>query len=168
MALELEKRAAMEHDGEVLDYAAEWVGDGGTLVSLAADITKTLGFHISRPMLSKHLNGLKDGATDTLSRAREDGAHAIVERLRGIVEDTPATRDDIARTKLQMDMDLWLVERWNKRDYGQAKQPGVSVTIGTLVLESLRSPAPELEVATVIAGVIAPADEVVSDVTIEG
>lgn len=167
MVGELQRRAALEHDGDVLDYAADWVGNGQTLVSLAEDISKSTKQQISRPMLSKYLNGVKDTATDTLSRAREDGAEAIVEKLRAVVESTPATRDDIARTKLQMDMDLWLAERWNKRAFGQAKGAQVNITVGNLVLEALRSPTPAIEASAAIIPAILPGVDDATDVTIE-
>lgn len=155
LAAELELRARAEFpedpSANALDYVARWQAGGNTLRKLCKELS------VSAPMLSDYLR-ITYGAPETraaLSRAREYGAHQLVEQALEIADE--ATILDVQVARLRVQTNQWVAERWNAAEMG-TKPAGASLTvnIGSLMLDALRQPIPA---PSAIASAIAiPAD----------
>ena len=149
-----------------LDFAELWVASGRTIQDLANVLTQRLfpaaegqppADVIYREALSKYLSSLERAATEgTLARARARGAHALAEASVSLAD--TATKDTASAVGVQVRSRQWLAERWNAAEFGQQKV-GVSVNIGTLMLDALRQPLPA---RIAIPGAIAEEADVVS------
>lgn len=141
MIEELERRAREEFgDGPetVLDYASHWVASGHTLTELADELSVALKTTIHRQTLSAYLNEL--GGPERLVQAREEGAHALIERSLIRARAVPENRDAIQKARLVIDTEQWLAGRWNKRELGEQKGANLTVlNLGQLHIEALRA-----------------------------
>ena len=146
MREELERRAA-KYQCSVLEYAADWVGSGKTLLKLAQDVTTALRRrdsdlpedYVTRNMVSSFLNGLEGGA-ELLAEARKDGAHAIADESIEIVDEEVESREEVARNKVRADQRLKLAGFWNRQEYGVQDKNSVNLNLnlGQLHLDELR------------------------------
>lgn len=153
---ELERRTREEYEdeaegGTVLDYVVRWQESGQTLTALCLEISDKIGLEVNRGALTRYLGETFGDVADVrLERARRVGAHAIAEGNIDIVEDVSASKEAIARAKLQTDVRSWVAGKWNRADYGEPKAGvAVQVNLGSAFLDSLRrqSERARLEVA---------------------
>jgi len=159
LGIELEQRTRSEYPDEpeatALDYVARWQAGGRTLRALAHELS------VSAPMLSEYLRA-KHGAAETkatLTRAREDGAHSLADKVLEIADS--ATEDTIQVSRLQVSATQWVAEKWNPAELGpRPANASVTVNIGSLMLAALMQPAPLAPVA--IARVIVPDEQTIS------
>ena len=117
-----------------LELICSRLADGQSLSSLAAEIG------LSRPRLSTYAHSLP-GAKERLREARSEGAHAMIDRARDILDNlvTP-DRDQIALAKAKIDLITWQAERLNQTEFGGAKQQvNVQVNLGNLSLDAMRN-----------------------------
>lgn len=123
-----------------LDYVCAWLERGGTLLELTDELSAATGERISRDMLTRYLRAEwgEEGATQ-LARAREEGASAAVDDAQAIVDSENATREDIQRASKRADIRLWRAEREGRARYGKQEGPSVSISIGSLHLDALRT-----------------------------
>jgi hypothetical protein len=80
-----------------------------------------------------------------LRQARAEGAAVMAEEARCIVDSVSENRDAIAKAKLRADIRTWIASKWNREQYGEAKQSAVQITVQQLHLEALRQRAPSPE-----------------------
>jgi hypothetical protein len=152
MIAELERLTRQEFGDEPashLDYAELWVASGHTILELADVLSKRIFptpdgqepvDRIHREALSKYLNGLeKQRDEGTLTRARARASHALAEETLKLADG--ANEDNVQVVALQVRSRQWLTEKWNAAEFGQQK-PGLTINIGTLMLEALRQPPP--------------------------
>lgn len=133
MIAELARRAALEELDDAFAYVESWVRGGQTLVSLCEELK------ISYHMLNRWCSEQHEDAAARLQRAREAGAHALLEESLQIADDdTNDSKEKVARDKLRIDAREKLAAAWNQ-SFGPGKS-GVTVNIGTLMLEALRQP----------------------------
>lgn len=175
MVTELTRRAREYFETEdseptpsLVDYAVAWIEDGGTLVSLAREITTDALIEIRREMLSNYLNKTEgeEGAA-RLARARARGAHSIAER--GYDALLTATDDDASKLAERANRaGQWLAERWNREELGKAPDTVVAISAHDLHLHALqRAPErPALPAASPEPVSVAPSDVPAEDVSI--
>lgn len=72
---------------------------------------------------------------ETLARAREAGAHSMVDETQQIVDS--ATVDEVPLAKLRAENRWRMAKAFNRGAYGDA-QPTVQINLGDLALDSLR------------------------------
>lgn len=134
----------LDDDAAQLAYLEFAVASGTTLTEIAEELSTQFGTRIWREALSKHAIELQgragDGARDTLVRARARAADALVEAARMTAADPGTTRDEIAASKLKIDTDLWVAERWGREQYGQPKAgTQVSISLNIAHLSALQA-----------------------------
>ena len=140
VSAELERRTRTEWPDEPERTQLEWVAQyqaGGGLLKTLADECKC-----SPAFLREYLR-VKFGADavrDALRRAREEGAHSLVEEA--LIKADVATPENANAVRLQVQTRQWVAERWNAAELGGQKQQGMTINIGTLMLEALRQPSP--------------------------
>ncbi len=78
--------------------------------------------------------------TAALARAREVGAHSLVEETAEIVD--TATPDDVAVAKLRAENRWKMAKAFNRAQYGDQQGPMVSISFGDMALDSLRKRPP--------------------------
>jgi hypothetical protein len=182
LALELEQRTRLRFEDDehtMLDYVADWC-EGGTLVGLAADIAgggldpetdeprqkhailgDLKGSQISKLLASKYGS---DVVQQRLDASRRIFAGELVETAIEDATNVAADRDAIAKLRVQNDARFWAAERFNRERFGQPKQQGVVINIGSLHIDAMRrrtiapSSTPQL---------LAPAEDAI-EVTVEG
>lgn len=155
MIAELSKRSLEDLDdaGAHLEYVADWVKSGRTIVELANSIsdslhlTETVGnelrnhtvYGINARMVSKYLvTTWPETATAAMAGARQEGAHGLVAEAMSIADEVSADREEIAKAKLRVDTRLWAAERWNRDELGKAPETVLNVNLNTLHLEAMR------------------------------
>ena len=153
--LERRTRAAWPEELERthLDYVADWQAQGKFLKTLAAELK------VSVPYLKEYLRLSFGGSTvsETLSRAREEGAHIHAEEALEIADE--ADEDNVQVKRLQMQSRQWLTEKWNAREFGSKQGVNVNINVGQLMLTALQAPVPAIEAPSAIVTAIAePAD----------
>ncbi len=72
---------------------------------------------------------------ELFARARARAAHDLVDEMREIADN--ADPEEIQKAKLMVQTRQWTAERWNKKDYGQAKAE-VAISISGLHIEALK------------------------------
>lgn len=72
---------------------------------------------------------------DLFTRARALAAHALVDEALEIADN--ADPEYVQKAKLQVQTRQWTAERWNRKDYGQAKAE-VAISISGLHIEALK------------------------------
>lgn len=151
--LELETRAqAMRDEGRFdateLDYAVEWCENGGTLASLAEDMSQSpyVSVDIERAQVLRALHEKfgREEVTRRINEARPVSAHVLVEQAISIADKLSTTaevsREDVARAKLQADVRTWAAQRWNPKELGDnGKGAGLTLNVQNLHLDALRS-----------------------------
>lgn len=170
---ELEKRTRDRfEDGEhtLLDYVADWC-ETKTLKSLASELAEDN--ELLKALESRaitHMLRLKFGA-DTVDQrllaARRQMAANLVEDAIDDAARLPADKDEVARMRAVNDVRFWTAERYNREAFGQPKQQGVVINIGTLHLDAMRrrvveAPASPLELGQ--QGAIAAVSEAIAEV----
>ncbi len=141
----LETRTAEYFEGDPtqtpLDYVACWIEGGGTIVSLAEDLAKSLGHNVGREwlsiMLRKHYGD--DAVSERLSKARAHASHVMAELALGISDEAATCSEDVARNGLRVRARQWTAERWNRAQYGNSQAPTVSISIAELHLAALQA-----------------------------
>lgn len=137
---ELERRTRAEWPDEPQRTQLEWVSQyqaGGGLLKTLADEMKCSSAYLREYLRVKYG---ADAVRDALRRAREEGAHSLVEEA--LVKADGATPENANAVRLQVQTRQWVAERWNASELGGAKQAGIQINIGTLMLEALRQPPP--------------------------
>lgn len=124
-----------------LDYIACWIENGQTIVSLAADLSTDLGFHVGREFISTHLRRTfgEEAVDARLSNARAYASHCMAEQALTIADGTFETQVDVSSAALSLKARQWTAERWNRKEYGQSKDVNVAVSITSLHLSALQS-----------------------------
>jgi hypothetical protein len=126
---------ALDFAGDVAEWLTERIANGDTVLQIADEMTRETGIEISRNVLMKALRQLVPHLDAVLSTARNDAAHAIIERRREKVEDLDggSSKEEIAAERLKLSSDQWLSERLNKTDFGSQKgQVNLTVNLGEL------------------------------------
>lgn len=72
---------------------------------------------------------------DLFARARAKAAHVLVDEALEIADS--ADPEEIQKAKLRVQTRQWTAERWNRKDYGQAKAE-VAISISGLHIEALK------------------------------
>lgn len=72
---------------------------------------------------------------ELFTRARARAAHALVDEALAIAD--AADPEYVQKAKLQVQTRQWTAERWNRKDYGQAKAE-VAISISGLHIEALK------------------------------
>lgn len=147
MAAELTKRTSdavvdgLLGDGAtILDYAEQWVASGKTLLALADEIGEAIGQDVMREALSRYLHTtFGPEANVRLEAARRHGAHGLAERALVIVDEKQDSREGVARAKNRSDMRLRIAGYWNRAEYGEQRQAGVTINVGNLHIDALRA-----------------------------
>lgn len=140
LVAELARRAAEmdTDDATPLDYVCDWVASGRTMLELSKDITDKVAMDITREMLSRYVYGLEEGAAEKVAAARQRGAHALVEDAKHLVDNSPETREGIAKAGKQAEIRTWLAERFDRASFGAPKQQAAPVTVNILHLDAMR------------------------------
>lgn len=142
MRAELERRTRTEFPDEpeatTLDYVCRWLADGKTFRSLCRDLG------VSAPMVYDSLNHAfgSDTVRAEFAKAREVGAHQLVDEAIEIADDAPP--EEAALANLRVRARQWTAERWNRRELGVDKGGSVSVSLslGQLMINALVAPPP--------------------------
>lgn len=92
----------------------------------------------------------------SLAYAREDHTHAIAEDCEEISDRGDMDPRD---RQVRIDTRLKLIEKWNRKDYGQKQDISHSGTISLEAWVIEATPAPKLEQARVIEGEVKPAED---------
>jgi hypothetical protein len=74
--------------------------------------------------------------TAALARAREVGAHSLVEQTAEIVDS--ATPDDVQVAKLRAENRWKMAKAFNRAQYGDQQGPLVQINMGDMALDALR------------------------------
>ena len=145
MIAELDRmtREQLGDEGNVLDFAVDWVESGKTVLQLAYAVSKNIGLEIdgvqeiSRSMLERYLFGLSDDANARLKAAQRPGARGLTDQSIEIA-DSAESKDDAATARVKVSARQWLAERWDRETFGTPKQAPVQINFGSIHLESLR------------------------------
>jgi hypothetical protein len=135
-----------------LDYVAAWISDGGTLKQLAFAIGQSLGYEVGRERISAYLRDTFGAAavSDALASARTRASYSLVEDAIGLVDEEADDSISVQRAASRARARQWTAERYNQAAFGSQKGVSVSVTVGSLHLDALRS-LPARVTATVVA-----------------
>ena len=125
-----------------LEYVAQRVVDGGTVLEVAEEVQKDLKMTpaVSYGMVMRAL-GITNSAKEVdavMTEARRKGAYAKVEKAERIADDVATDKDAIAKAKLRAEVRMWSAERTNRDTFGSAKAPTVQINIGDLHIDALR------------------------------
>lgn len=148
--------SAIGPEASELDYVIAYVQDGGMVASLAEELATELGESVSRSFLSMVVHRLTDDATDRITAARREGAHALAEEAVTIVDGAPDTREGIQKAKLRADLRTWLASRWNASEFGEQAKTRINISVGQLHIDALRQR--ELARLNPVVAALAPAE----------
>lgn len=140
---ELLRRAQAElgNTANALDYGEHWTASGRTMTELAVDVSNALALTVSREACRAAIYSDESApgeAEQRLRQARARGSHGLQEDAKAIVDSAPVNRDWIAKAKLQADIRDRIARSWNREEWGETKQPLLTVNVGSLHLDSLR------------------------------
>jgi hypothetical protein len=148
------------------------IENGTTLTDIAAEVTAVMG-EIVRPTLVREA-AIYDHdpgrARERIKASQAQGANAFVEEAKHIIDNVAPDREAIAKAKEQANIRTFIASRWNRKEWGEQKGPDVSVSIGSLHIDALRSrraaraTAVAEQVSEVIEGVVEEITDVVGDV----
>lgn len=152
MIAELTRRCIEEYDGDGerhLDYVAEWVEDGKTILELAKDMSESIprsdelgsieikGAWITRHLINQHGKVAYD---QRMKEARTISSYAMLDDARDIADDdTLNDRDKIARAKLRIDQRQWTAERFNKELGTKHVDVNANMNVQSMHLDALRA-----------------------------
>jgi hypothetical protein len=126
------------------DEIAEMYEQGIAQDRIAMRLSDKYGENISRALLSQWAN--KDENSIRLARARRQAADNLAEGtvdrafdLADRVKVGLADRDDIAAERHLAEQSRWIAGVWNKDKYAPQNGVNVSVNVGAIHLDSLRS-----------------------------
>jgi hypothetical protein len=140
---ELQRRAIEElgENATPLDLICELTENGKTLTDIATEVSAALGYEVSRTLVRRAAfdGHSEEAAEQRLAQARARGAATLVEEGFAEAQATPADKDQIAKQKLLNELRHYIAGVWNRQEYGQQRQAGVQVNIGTLHLDALRT-----------------------------
>lgn len=156
----LDSRAADYFDADdtphtSLDYVCDWVESGKTLKELAADLTTELEHDVPYARLIATLREQYGETTveERLEASRVRASHPMAEEALSLVDAPADSNVDVSRAASRARTRQWLAEKWNRKAYGQDKGVSVSVSIGSLHLDALRSmPARPAAMAEIVTG----------------
>lgn len=129
-----------------LDYAIAQIESGIPIAGIARTIATSTGLDIQRHVLSKYLHDSQSDADERLAKARPTMAHAMAEDALGIVDEKVYDKIDVARNALRARTREGLAKMFNP-EFNQNKQQGVTLNIGTLHLNALRSAPQAVELS---------------------
>lgn len=131
----------------IADDIVGWLEGGMSWKTINVRIIDKHEMHIGEASLRRWANS-SDNRIALVARARAIGADTVAERTvdnaHDLVRDVALGlkgKEDIAAERVAQDSDRWIAGIWNKERYGQQTQAAVTVNIGTLHLDSLRSVA---------------------------
>lgn len=127
-----------------LDYAVAQIESGVPIAGIARTLSERTKLDIQRHVLSAYLHGLSDDASERLAQSRPVMAHAMAEDAILIVDEKVYDKLDVARNALRARTREGLAKMFNP-EFNQPKQQGLTLNIGTLHLNALRSGAFDLE-----------------------
>lgn len=117
-----------------LDYAEAMVASGIPLLQLSKDLG------VDRETLRRYLCSLDpEHANERMSRARENGGHALAEEGLEIVDADASTAVEVSRAVSRARHRGWLAERWNPGDLGVQKGANVVINVTQLHLAALQT-----------------------------
>ncbi len=134
----LEQRTAEYFEGDptqtTLDYVACWIENGHTINQLAEQLA------CPPQWITTHLRKAhgEEVADSRLVASRARASHQMAEAALALSDAAAETSVDVARNGLGARTRQWLAERWNAREYGQAKGVMQAISIGTLHLHALQ------------------------------
>lgn len=143
LALELERRASAyfadrddASDVTPLAYVCAWIENGGTITSLAADMTD-----VTRERLSTYLHSIygENEARSRLARARVRSADAHSEAGLQAIADAGLSKEEISKASAIARQRNWMAEKFNRAEFGQSPAATVSISLGSLHLDALRA-----------------------------
>lgn len=140
---ELLRRAKDElgDDANALDYGEYWTASGRTMTALANTVAHKAGMTVSREMVRRAIYSDESEpgeAERRLRLARTRGAHAMVDDAKDIIDGSIVHRDHLAKSKLQADIRERIASKWNREEWGETKQPALTINVASLHLDSLR------------------------------
>lgn len=149
MIEELEKRAE-EYEGSVIDYAAQWLGSGRTMLELAGDLSDAIkngSDSVTRYMLSRYLQSLPGGA-EAIEEASREGGASMADRALDIADEDVEDKTAVARNKLRSDARFKMAGYMNPA-FKDQKGTNVTISLPGLHLDALRLRAlPDMEQLT--------------------
>lgn len=152
----LARRAIAEFGDEAsgteasLEYVCAFVANAGIMQKFADSFAEELGESVSRNFMSGIVNNLTADARERIAAAREEGAHAMVDKSLIIAGGIPETPLGVQKAKLEISTLQWAAERFNRNAFG-TKPVELTISFGQMHLDSLRLPPPPAPVA-VVAG----------------
>lgn len=168
---ELLRRAKVElgETANALDYGEHWTASGRTLTELANILAKDLAITVARETVraAVYQDELEPGEAERRLRlARARGAHHLQEDAKHIIDDVPVNRDWIAKAKLQADIRDRIARSWNREEWGETKQPLLTVNVESLHLDSLRRQVSPSQTDNLLTDQAANAQTVDADIVI--
>lgn len=143
MAGKVRKKAMLEQLEQLggLEWVAEQVEDGKTLLDMTEDLTRRACMPINRSLLARWIE--EAGGSEAISLARTRGAEALVDQAAAIVHGTEADRDQIALAKLRSEEYHKRAGWQDKQRFGTPKDAQIVINVQSLHLDALRVRVPE-------------------------
>lgn len=138
------------------DYAALWLENGGTLLSLAQSISGALGLQVMYASLNRYLREIDAEWESAVQRARARGSYAMVDEAIGKA-DQQLDKDDVPAAKLSVDTKLKVAAMFNRSAFGENKGVNVSISLGSQALDAFRRRS--VATARVVPELAAPAED---------
>jgi hypothetical protein len=136
LAVLRERASELGAEATVLDFACQYVANGGRITTLAAELG------VTRPFLSGVLNTLSDDASERLEAARAESAATLVEEAAQIADDAEPFPASVAKAGLQVKTRHWMAERFAPDKFGVKGSTINVINAGQLMLDALRRPPP--------------------------
>jgi len=144
IAVELEIRARNTADDEThtpLDYVAEWVESGKTLVKLALELSNASNTDVTVPAIMAYLRKQygHQAVDQRVTNARKASAHTLAEEALQIVDDADdGDANTLRKAEMQANKRLWMAERFNRAELGNERGVSVQINVGSLHLDAMR------------------------------
>lgn len=143
MAGKVRKKAMVEQLEQLggLEWVAEQVEDGKTLLDMTENLTRRACMPINRSLLARWIEAA--GGSEAIALARMRGAEALVDQAAALVHSTEADRDQIALAKLRSE-EYHRRAGWQDRErFGTPKDAQIVINVQSLHLDALRVRVPE-------------------------
>lgn len=145
MIAELHRRAVEEYGkgGTPDDFLRDYVSNGGTLSTLATELSDHLRMKVSRVMLSTYASA-SPARKAAMTEARKEGAGAMVDKALAMLDDAgnDDNRELLNANKARADVRLKVAAFWDRSTYGQNQGAvNVQVNLGAMHLDALRARA---------------------------